>query len=86
MAQFLPDRFCLRIHLQLVLGHLSWDSWDVHRLPCEHVSIVLQKLDERAFVFAVRLEFIITVLRSSEKPRLTLLVSSVDRIVVAVDA
>jgi hypothetical protein len=35
---------------------------------------------------AVRLELMITVLRSSEKPRLALLVSSFDRIVVAVDA
>jgi hypothetical protein len=72
-----------------VLGQLSWDSIHVRRLPYEHISVVLQKLDERDFLFgseAGPLELMITVLRSSEKPRLTLLVSSVGRIVVTVDA
>jgi hypothetical protein len=36
-----------------VLGQLSRDSRHVHRFPCEHVSIVLQELDERAFLFVV---------------------------------
>jgi hypothetical protein len=51
MVQLLPDRCCLRIHLELVLGQLSLDSRHVHKLPCEQVSVILQKLDERAFLF-----------------------------------
>jgi hypothetical protein len=42
-----------RIHLELVLGQFSRDSWHFHRLPCEYVPVVLQKLDERAFLFVV---------------------------------
>jgi hypothetical protein len=36
-----------------VLGQFSRDSRHVRRLPCEYVPIVLQKLDERAFLFVV---------------------------------
>jgi hypothetical protein len=36
-----------------VLDQLSRDSWHVCRLSCEHVSIVLQELDEHAFLFVV---------------------------------
>jgi hypothetical protein len=36
-----------------VLGQLSRDSRHVRRLPCKHVLIVLQKLDECAFLFVV---------------------------------
>jgi hypothetical protein len=36
-----------------VLGQLSRDSRHVHRLPCEHVPIVLQELDERSFLSVV---------------------------------
>jgi hypothetical protein len=36
-----------------VLGQLSRDSQHVCRLPCEHVLIVLQELDEHAFLFIV---------------------------------
>jgi hypothetical protein len=36
-----------------VLGQLSRDSRHVRRLPCEHVPIVLQELDERAFLFFI---------------------------------
>ena len=34
-----------------MLGQLSQDFRHVQRLPCEHVSVVLQKLDELAFLF-----------------------------------
>jgi hypothetical protein len=37
-----------------VLGQLSWDSRHICRLPCEYVSVILQKLDERAFLFVVQ--------------------------------
>jgi hypothetical protein len=50
MAQVLSDRPCLRIHLEVVLNHLSQDSRHVRRLPCEHISVILQKLDEHAFL------------------------------------
>jgi hypothetical protein len=36
-----------------VLGQFSRESRHVHRLPCEHIPIVLQELDERAFLFIV---------------------------------
>jgi hypothetical protein len=36
-----------------VLSQLSRDSWHVRRLPCKHIPIVLQELDERAFLFVV---------------------------------
>jgi hypothetical protein len=36
-----------------VLGQLPRDSRHVRRLPCEHIPIVLQELDERAFLFIV---------------------------------
>jgi hypothetical protein len=41
----------LWIDLQFVLGQLSRDSRHIRRLPCEYISVVLQKLDERAFLF-----------------------------------
>jgi hypothetical protein len=51
--QLLPDRSCLRIHFEFVLGQFSRDSRHIRRLPCKHVPIVLQELDERAFLFVV---------------------------------
>jgi hypothetical protein len=53
MAQLLPDRPRLRIQFEFVLGQFSRDSQHVRRLPCEYVSVVLQELDERAFLFVV---------------------------------
>jgi hypothetical protein len=38
---------------KFVLGQFSRDSWHVRRLPCEYIPIILQKLDERAFLFVV---------------------------------
>jgi hypothetical protein len=52
-TQFLSDRPCLGIDLQFVLGQLSRDSRHIHRLPCEYVSVILQKPDERAFLFII---------------------------------
>jgi hypothetical protein len=37
-----------------VLGQLSQDSRHIRRLPCEYVSVILQKLDERAFLFVIQ--------------------------------
>jgi hypothetical protein len=52
--QLLSYRPCLGIHLQFVLDQLSRDSRHICRLPCEYVSVILQKLDERAFLFVIQ--------------------------------
>jgi hypothetical protein len=36
-----------------VLGQFSRDSQHIRRLPCKYISIILQELDERAFLFVV---------------------------------
>jgi hypothetical protein len=51
--QFLSNRPCLGIDLQFMLGQFSRESRHIRRLPCEYVSVILQKLDERAFLFVV---------------------------------
>jgi hypothetical protein len=53
-TQLMSDRPHLGIDLQFVLGQLSRDSWHIRRLPCEYVSVILQKLDERAFLFVIQ--------------------------------
>jgi hypothetical protein len=40
--------------LQFVLGQFSRDSRHIRRLPCEYVSVILQKLDERTFLFVIQ--------------------------------
>jgi hypothetical protein len=52
--QFLSDRPCLGIDPQFVLDQFSRDSRHIRRLPCEYVSVILQKLDKRAFLFVVQ--------------------------------
>jgi hypothetical protein len=37
-----------------VLSQFSWDSRHIRRLPCEYVSVILQELDERAFLFVIQ--------------------------------
>jgi hypothetical protein len=37
-----------------VLDQFSRDSRHIRRLPCEYVSVILQKLDERAFLFVIQ--------------------------------
>jgi hypothetical protein len=54
MAQLLSDRPRLGLDFQLVLGQFSRDPRHIRRLPCEYVSVILQKLDERAFLFVVQ--------------------------------
>jgi hypothetical protein len=44
----------LGIDLQFVLDQLSRDSRHIRRLPCEYVLVILQKLDERAFLFVIQ--------------------------------
>jgi hypothetical protein len=52
--QLLSDRPRLGIGLQFVLGQLSRDSQHIRKLPCEYVSVILQKQDERAFLFVIQ--------------------------------
>jgi hypothetical protein len=52
--QLLSNQPCLRIDLQFVLGQFSRDSRHIHRLPCEYVLVILQELDEHAFLFVVK--------------------------------
>jgi hypothetical protein len=54
MTQLFSDRPRLGIDLQFVLGQLSRDSQHIRRLSCEYVSVILQKLDERAFLFVIQ--------------------------------
>jgi hypothetical protein len=49
----MSDWSCLRIYFEFVLRQFSRDSQHVRRLPCEYIPIVLQKPDERAFLFVV---------------------------------
>jgi hypothetical protein len=52
--QLLSDRPRPRIDLQFVLDQFSRDSRHIRRLPCEYVSVILQKLDECAFLFVIQ--------------------------------
>jgi hypothetical protein len=52
-TQLLSDWSCLRMYFEFLLDQFSRDSQHVRRLPCEHISIALQELDERAFLFVV---------------------------------
>jgi hypothetical protein len=50
----LLDRPCPGIDFQFVLDQFSRDSRHIRRLPCEYVSVILQKLDECAFLFVIQ--------------------------------
>jgi hypothetical protein len=52
--QLLSDRPRLGIDLQFVLGQFSRDSRHIRSLPCEYVPVILQKMDERAFLFVIQ--------------------------------
>jgi hypothetical protein len=54
----------ISIKFVIICDVLSWRTYETHpnlsfksrcdsRLPCEYISVVLQKLDERAFLFVV---------------------------------
>jgi hypothetical protein len=51
---FLSDRPRLGVDLQFVLGQFSRDSRHIRRLPYKYVSVILQELDERAFLFVIQ--------------------------------
>jgi hypothetical protein len=37
-----------------VLGQFSRDSWNIRRLPCEYVPVILWEPNERAFLFVIK--------------------------------
>lgn len=41
----------MRVGFQFELAQLPEDPEHVNRLPCKHVSVILQELDEHAFLF-----------------------------------
>jgi hypothetical protein len=44
----------LGVDLQFMLDQFSRDSRHIRRLPCEYVSVILQELDKRAFLFVIQ--------------------------------
>jgi hypothetical protein len=54
MTQFFVKSALPGIDLHFVLGHFSWDSRHIRRLPCKYVSVILQEPDERAFLFFIK--------------------------------
>ena len=53
-AEKLPDRFELRIYVKGVLSEFPRYTWQVRRLPCKDVPILMDELDERAFLFWIQ--------------------------------
>ena len=47
-------RFVFRIHIKGVLSELPQYTWHVRRLPCKNVPILMDELDERAFLFRIQ--------------------------------
>lgn len=39
------------IQLEFMLGQLPGNTGDIYRLPCKHISVVLQETYERVFPF-----------------------------------
>jgi hypothetical protein len=66
-----------------VLGQFSWDSRHICRLPCEYVSVILQELDEHAFLFVIQAGADDGGFAFISEPKVDSLVSSVGRIEVA---
>ena len=53
-AEKLLDRFILGINIESVLSELSRYTWHVRRLPREDVPILMDELDEHAFLFRIQ--------------------------------
>jgi hypothetical protein len=47
----LLHRLGVFININSVLSQLSWDTWQVDRLPSEDIFIVPKKVGEREFLF-----------------------------------
>ena len=55
MAKKLFDRFELRINIKSVLSEFPRYTWHVGWFPCEDVPILMDELDERAFLFGIQI-------------------------------
>ena len=53
-ADCLLDGSCVRSHMKRVLGQFSRDTRQSLIWPCKDILILTEKLDERAFLFAVQ--------------------------------
>ena len=53
-AEKLSDRFKLRINIKCVLSKFPRYTWHVRRLPCKDVPVLMDELDERAFLFGIQ--------------------------------
>ena len=50
----LSDRFEFQINVECVLSEFSRYTWHVRRFPCKDVPILMDELDERAFLFGIQ--------------------------------
>ncbi len=53
-AEKLLDRLILGINIKSVLSEFSRYTWHARRLPCKDVPILMDELDERAFLFRIQ--------------------------------
>ena len=53
-AKKLLDRFKLGINIKCVLSEFPRYTWHVRRFPCKDVSVLMDELDERAFLFWIQ--------------------------------
>ena len=54
-AKKLFDRFKLGINIESVLSEFPRYTWHVRRLPCKDVLVLMDELDERAFLFWIQI-------------------------------
>ena len=48
------DRFYFRVDSQVMLSQLPGNTRHVRRLPCKNVPVLMDELDERAFLFRIQ--------------------------------
>ena len=51
----LPDRLKFRINIESVLSEFSRYTRHVRRFPCKDVPVLMDELDERAFLFWIQI-------------------------------
>ena len=51
----LLDQFKLGINIESVLSEFPRYTWHVRRLPCKNVPVLMDELDERAFLFWIQI-------------------------------
>ena len=51
----LLDRFKLGINIESVLSEFPRYTWHVRRLPCKNVPVLMDELDEHAFLFRIQI-------------------------------